>query len=1150
MIVIFSLQRNPEDYNVDGDSTSSWDYPGSRYGRDWNANRYKRDEFSRRRSDTDALEGKRPPSLEVKRRSLDANFLNRRRQLDWRQSQSDQLINASIEECAEETVFESSEDSSSQITKSLEDTYRPQKLEGAPSYSSHSEQKSLDSAAELRFAQRRGSLSREKAIEFDDEHLSSERTPAVNDIQEDYVIHESIYENVVIPKLESVAEECAEKDSGCPSPTDLDNSSSSGSNHKVHKSSTAKDHSESDPVSSDVHSDTPKSRPNLPKVPPRKYSPRKKSEPCSPISPTPSASPPQSLRPHSYSEPVLVRGDSSPSISSPSPPPSTASSSASTPVSSPSKPVRRFPKRTTKRRAPPPPVNRDLLDPNRRASAPVITPLRTPESRQPRPRPQSAYLPSEFGSPPVPPPRTKRKSKAKLSDLHRENNLTEAQRLSLNRKRYSLGDLDLLEYTEEVTVQGRDLDDVSLVPVGSAMDADNRRLELEQMRAQFFGRSAPAVSPTSVEVAPPQSSHTSIAVLQDDDDDLDDSAPPSLPVSPPPGSFNDNFIAPHKSRVVVKLSDDSPTSPSVSPMNPLYEPVESPNHAKDGSNVRSKVVLNFNDDVDDSTTYENVMFINSRPLGELPSVADSGNYTDSEVSSSLLAASSDQDSLERPKSKVILDLDSHQYVPQMLDRQDTPESLLAEDPLDDPLMTSLIEAETKGPLVEVSRPTTLKLGSDLDVSSYDSYSNYGESEVSVLESLGVPRSELDGHSDDSDLSDAEGTFQATFEPHLTQDIEEQEDSGPDSGITLVSYLPNEHSHSPVNVDYSRPPRRISTPPPPMGYSDDPLAIKLSPAPSPMPVHHSPAPKVTTPTPPLEHPKHVDTPAPWHARPRSRSPPNPHPHSPPHPRPRSPPHPRPREESPPAEVRRAKSSPDVSTPERQSRSMTTEPRVTLTRSYSPEIKPIARDGLIHLSQLPLGAPQPAQYQQGPTAGPPGRGPRASDKTAEFSTTPFSTTAPSSGGHRSPATPDVVTDNKPAMDPLTGLRKTGLITPVDKGHQFASHTEPSFRVRRKDELSSRQAELENERQSLLDEMRVRRKKVEAWMPSPETEIAPVLETASEKKYRERKMKNDKNTKKDKPPDVIPTKYVSGDPRKFDYIFYSSSSPCLLSVCFSFS
>ncbi len=135
------------------------------------------------------------------------------------------------------------------------------------------------------------------------------------------------------------------------------------------------------------------------------------------------------------------------------------------------------------------------------------------------------------------------------------------------------------------------------------------------------------------------------------------------------------------------------------------------------------------------------------------------------------------------------------------------------------------------------------------------------------------------------------------------------------------------------------------------------------------------------------------------------------------------------------------------------------------------------------------------------------------------------------------PDLVTD----MDPLTGLRITGVSSPVEKARRFVESTESTMKVRKKDgdsgdPLSPDQIqiskELEMERAEILQRTRVRAKKMDTWMSTDQNQpssykesqygnISGTEKSESERKYEERKkkMSEKKAVIVQQPPDVVP-------------------------------
>ena len=115
----------------------------------------------------------------------------------------------------------------------------------------------------------------------------------------------------------------------------------------------------------------------------------------------------------------------------------------------------------------------------------------------------------------------------------------------------------------------------------------------------------------------------------------------------------------------------------------------------------------------------------------------------------------------------------------------------------------------------------------------------------------------------------------------------------------------------------------------------------------------------------------------------------------------------------------------------------------------------------------------------------------------------------------------------MDPVTGLRRTQVSTPIEKALKFVQETEPSFRVKKlqqsapaTDELDddgsniltgfkTRAQEIEEERLEILDEMRIRKKTLQHWLSDDTSDVTPTSgggedKTESERLYEERKKK----------------------------------------------
>ena len=88
----------------------------------------------------------------------------------------------------------------------------------------------------------------------------------------------------------------------------------------------------------------------------------------------------------------------------------------------------------------------------------------------------------------------------------------------------------------------------------------------------------------------------------------------------------------------------------------------------------------------------------------------------------------------------------------------------------------------------------------------------------------------------------------------------------------------------------------------------------------------------------------------------------------------------------------------------------------------------------------------------------------------------------------------------MDPITGLKRTGVVSPTDKAMVFMHATEPIIRVKKREDGIN--PAVEQERKNILEEMKVRTKKAETWLPEDEMSRSEE-KTESERAYEERKI-----------------------------------------------
>ena len=99
--------------------------------------------------------------------------------------------------------------------------------------------------------------------------------------------------------------------------------------------------------------------------------------------------------------------------------------------------------------------------------------------------------------------------------------------------------------------------------------------------------------------------------------------------------------------------------------------------------------------------------------------------------------------------------------------------------------------------------------------------------------------------------------------------------------------------------------------------------------------------------------------------------------------------------------------------------------------------------------------------------------------------------------------------PTMDPVTGLKKTGLSSPVEKAIQFVERTEPVIRIKKKNskdneppdpERVALYQEIAHERHSIMNELRIKPKRMTTWVADEDGQYSG--KTESERKYEERK------------------------------------------------
>ena len=837
---------------------------------------------------------------------------------------------------------------------------------------------------------------------------------------------------------------------------------------------------------------------------------------------------------------------------------------------------------------------------------------------------RSYSTPGSIQNAPVPPPRLKRRShQVKPSDTRLCNSAIEdhillVDRAELKRKHQSLP-IESFDLDEEIKARHAsgsapsEANELSVDLTNTQnyqepyedMEARQRRLELENMRAHLFGyeeaqtgdfgetKHSPEAKSTAQFVDKGRGGMSGSPESLDSSQVIQDGSPPSQVLL----SLGAGDQAHIFTNVPVRSSTDSAFSSSKHNSTP----------------EKSKITLNFTDEVDDSNGYLyesrsplqvdrgadpskrldqliGVQADNHQPYKTVLNLSDSDIKTDDNIHM-YGKVSPDQ------KSRIVLSLDSPKHTPESSRRNTVPEGssstvvYVQED-------TSL---RTHPQVGDDGYKTDIYVGSS---STYESKSNYEESENSMAQDLlDLSRSEAIQSEEDSDMSDNEANFHATFEPHVHTDEAETDKTvasrvDPDeefSGVTLVSYTsPGE---TPETFSRASPPSEVKE------RVTSGVVLNLSPPsyPQPVPVESpgeqgTPGPvkltritrlesppaetydkrlKLEIKTPPvslIESPPPLSTSTPLH------------PLSPPHPLLPPPP---------------LSPAPPLSPPPPLSFASPLGPLSPLSPPGELDLR-LALDGRDILDQSPSsdkvenrssGAPRAVAYNNDNTsdnpatvvrtgttvyhsAGP-GIGSRArpsgnnkpvipgpassagnsgshADNVDDFTANPSpnrvtvnlagqldwhsgatttSTTSTNSTSTTESSTgsqPDLVTISSsadPTMDPITGLRKTGSVTPVDKAIRFVATTEPTFRMTKKLDPDIGK-ELESERETLMDSMRVRRKKLDTWVPGVELEDTnPQYKTESEIRYEQRKNRGDRNEdiRWEKPPDVIPTQDV---------------------------
>ncbi len=737
---------------------------------------------------------------------------------------------------------------------------------------------------------------------------------------------------------------------------------------------------------------------STPSAPPRKQSKKRRQAP----EPPSGAASPASLEgtPLSREEKAARRISSPPQLqhgSPGTPPGSTTSSSSVTPATSPSKPPRRPSRKSP---APPPPVDippfRSPASPSRGA-VPAAAPrppspedlpdvfgsvdnlgrydqLRPPGSSsrrragslenilQPIAAQQQQQLGDEDPNDPIAPPRIRRKQRMRLSDIRGKSRSGSENSETESPERWRRGIPPRSGHLATGAASGSD----SLSELELEMEA--RKRELDRMRQKFSARRGADL-------------HQSDAYLDVGGDSSDSTQHEvsyhNMEVNSPTRRTNTNL------KTVLRFDEDH--DDSVRPYKPFIGSSRTRDQNKSSNNnASSKVVLSFTEDQDDSRTYDGVVLLSKRRLGEdgVPAPAPGPAPPRTFIDGRPEVDTWDRGGGDGPgPGPLHLDVDPRYGSSSPAIGNISPRSgMTAEEEY-------VIGGRDRGHSSSASsvggRLNAHFSSTEFNVDSHDdSISNYNDSVSSTDVFSFQPKSETDGHASDSDISDNAGSFHATFEPRINDDGET------DSGITLVSY-----HHNKSSPDQRR------------GFAVSPRVSQLqqqqqgSPSPS-----HSPSP------PPI---------------PRSAPP-----------------------DAPPG--RGGGEADSDSTSE--------------GGWYSPQVSRARFPG-----------------------------------STTTTTTSTSITLDNSAPWEPKSTP---ADHAPAhytMDPITGLKRTGAASATDKAMVFMHKTEPTIRVKKKEDGVNPAAE--QERLNILDEMKVRTRRAETWLPADELPRAPE-KTSSERAYDERR------------------------------------------------
>ena len=745
-----------------------------------------------------------------------------------------------------------------------------------------------------------------------------------------------------------------------------------------------------------------------PRPPPRKHSKKRRQAPTPPgaTSPTSPSSPPTSSRLLNREEKAARRISSPPLLQTfnkkaRSPSGSSTSPSSATPITSPNKPPRK-PSRK-KSPAPPPPV--DIAPFGSVDNLGRYDRVRPPGSSLQRAGSLEDILHNNENSP-VPPPRIKRKQRMRLADIRGKSRSgsDNSGSDSPERRRRNIPTQSSSSYLANPPgATATEYDHLTQLE----LEMEARKRELERMRLKYAGHLGADTQQSEV--------YLDLGGESSDFDNRHEISYQNVEYSSPTRATRGGDTLKTTLRFDDGQDDSShqytnveyTSSSSRHGLDARSQDRQNKSNNNAGSSS-SKVVLSFNDDQDDTKSYEDVVLLSKKQLGEegepIPQTFIDGREE---------MDTWDQ-SYDRQNVRVVLDLDTDQYGSPAIGNISPRSGMTAEEEY-------IIGNRSPRRDIPPGGRVTTHLSSEGNFDSHDdSISNYNDS-ASSADIFSLPKSEIDGHASDSDISDNGGSFQATFEPRTNDDEEN------DSGITLVSYhnkkSPEHHRRATDQhgLSYASPSILSAG-----GPQRDNKAFAVSPRVAELQQQSSPSPSHSPSPPPLPH-----------------------------------------------------STPPECIPGREGDSDSTG-----EGWYS----------------------QRAQYH-GSTAIGPGANQRNDPQINAIADKSGALIYDSSWEPKSGESSEHVVVLQPhhtsqghVMDPITGLKRTGVVSPTEKAMIFMHTTEPVIRVKKKEDGVNPAAE--QERKNILEEMKVRTKKAETWLPDDELPQA-TEKSESERAYEDRRV-----------------------------------------------